>query len=124
MLHNDVLEVELSDIQAPGPYRVVANLPYNVAGRIAMHLLESWGAAVGSMTLTLYSAHLLALAAMLHYEVPLLWLLIHAVGAALFAVAWQRAYGQGPLERVLAQTAAAKRRKCIQPPPLPHHLPP
>lgn len=65
--------------------------------------------AVGSMTLTLYSAHLLALAAMLHYEVPLLWLLIHAVGAALFAVAWQRAYGQGPLERVLAQTAGTGR---------------
>lgn len=65
--------------------------------------------AAGSMTLTLYTAHLLALAAMVHYEVPLLWFLIHAGGAAVFAVAWQRAYGQGPLELALARTAGAGR---------------
>ena len=42
------------------------------------------------MTLTLYTAHLLALAAMVHYEVPLLWFLSHAIGAAVFAVAAPR----------------------------------
>ncbi len=65
--------------------------------------------AMGSMTLTLYAAHLLALAAMLHYEVPLLWFLIHAGVAALFAVAWQRAYGRGPLEQGVAWVAGAGR---------------
>ncbi|MFF0943986.1 heparan-alpha-glucosaminide N-acetyltransferase domain-containing protein [Kocuria sp. CPCC 205300] len=65
--------------------------------------------AMGSMTLTLYTAHLLALAAMLHYEVPLLWFLIHAGVAALFAVAWQRAYGRGPLEQGVAWVAGAGR---------------
>ena len=71
--------------------------------------------AAGSMTLTLYTAHLLALAAMVHYEVPLLWFLIHAIGAAVFAVAWQRAYGQGPLERALARTAGAGRGLVLAP---------
>ena len=61
------------------------------------------------MTLTLYSAHLLALAAMLHYEVPLLWFLIHVAVAALFAVAWHRSFGRGPLERVVARAAGAGR---------------
>ena len=46
---------------------------------------------------------------MLHYEVPLLWFLIHAAVAALFAVAWQRAFGRGPLERLLARAAGAAR---------------
>ncbi|MFC4905476.1 MULTISPECIES: heparan-alpha-glucosaminide N-acetyltransferase domain-containing protein [Kocuria] len=71
--------------------------------------------AAGSMTLTLYTAHLLALAAMVHYEVPMLWFLIHAGGAAVFAVAWQRAYGQGPLERALARTAGAGRGLVLTP---------
>ncbi|WP_244915890.1 heparan-alpha-glucosaminide N-acetyltransferase domain-containing protein [Kocuria rosea] len=71
--------------------------------------------AAGSMTLTLYTAHLLALAAMVHYEVPLLWFLIHVIGAAVFAVAWQRAYGQGPLERALARTAGAGRGLVLAP---------
>ncbi|MEX5297201.1 heparan-alpha-glucosaminide N-acetyltransferase domain-containing protein [Kocuria sp. CPCC 205292] len=65
--------------------------------------------AMGSMTLTLYSAHLLALAAVLHYEVPLLWFLIHVTVAALFAVAWHRSFGRGPLERVVARAANAGR---------------
>ena len=65
--------------------------------------------AMGSMTLTLYTAHLLALAAMLHYEVPFLWFLIHAGVAALFAVAWQRAYGRGPLEQAVAWVAGTGR---------------
>jgi 16S rRNA (adenine1518-N6/adenine1519-N6)-dimethyltransferase len=34
-----------------GPYRVVANLPYNMAGRITMHLLEAWRGQVLSATL-------------------------------------------------------------------------
>ena len=71
--------------------------------------------AMGSMTLTLYSAHLLALAAMLHYEVPLLWFLIHGGVAALFAVAWYRSFGRGPLERVVTGAVRAARRPVLSP---------
>ena len=74
-----------------------------------------WLSAMGSMTLTLYSAHILALSAMLHYEVPLLWFLIHVLVAGLFAVSWRRAYGRGPLERVVGRAAAAA-RGAVSPP--------
>ncbi|MFI7580913.1 heparan-alpha-glucosaminide N-acetyltransferase domain-containing protein [Kocuria kalidii] len=78
---------------------------------------ESWLlplAAMGSMTLTLYSAHLLALAAMLHYEMPFLWFLVHVVVAGLFAVAWHRSFGRGPLERVVARAAGAGRELVLR----------
>jgi 16S rRNA (adenine1518-N6/adenine1519-N6)-dimethyltransferase len=42
LVHADALEVSPGQLPLPGPYRVIANLPYNVAARIAMHLLEDW----------------------------------------------------------------------------------
>ncbi len=42
IVHSDMLEVLPEQMPFEGPYRVVANLPYNVAGRITMHLLERW----------------------------------------------------------------------------------
>lgn len=51
VLHTDALTVHPRDFPWPGPYRVVANLPYNVAGRITMDILEGWGEDVVSMTL-------------------------------------------------------------------------
>ena len=42
IVHGDMLEMLPEQMPFPGPYRVVANLPYNVAGRITMHLLERW----------------------------------------------------------------------------------
>ena len=51
VVHGDALRVMPSDLPFDGPYRVVANLPYNMAARITMHLLEDWGADVRSMTL-------------------------------------------------------------------------
>jgi uncharacterized membrane protein len=63
-------------------------------------------AALGSMTLTLYSAHLLALAPEIHDDEPLLWFLVHLSVATAFALAWKHRFGQGPLERTVA--AAAK----------------
>ncbi|MFW6186728.1 MAG: heparan-alpha-glucosaminide N-acetyltransferase domain-containing protein [Actinomycetota bacterium] len=61
--------------------------------------------AAGSMTLTLYSAHLLALSLEMHYERPVLWFLVHVLVAVAFALLWRRARGQGPLERLVARAA-------------------
>lgn len=66
--------------------------------------------AMGSMTLTLYSAHLIALSTEAHYDQPLLWFLVHLGVAVLFAVAWHRILGQGPLERLVARAATTTRR--------------
>lgn len=61
--------------------------------------------AAGSMTLTLYSAHLLALFLEVHREQPVLWFLVQILVGAVFAVLWRRARGQGPLERVVGRAA-------------------
>ena len=66
--------------------------------------------AMGVMTLTLYTAHLVGLSFEVHYDQPYLWFVINLVVAVLFAVAWQRALGQGPLERVVATSAKGARR--------------
>ncbi len=51
VLNRDALTLDPSEVPFGGPFRVVANLPYNVGGRITMHLLEEWGDAVLEMTL-------------------------------------------------------------------------
>ena len=51
ILNRDALEVRPKDMPFSGPYRIVANLPYNVGGRITMHLLEAWPGEVLSATL-------------------------------------------------------------------------
>jgi len=51
VVHGDALTVRPEELPFPGPYRVVANLPYNVGGRITMHLLEEWLGQVSSATL-------------------------------------------------------------------------
>jgi hypothetical protein len=104
-------------LQDLGSGAAVLGLFLLVARRAGAWLLPL--SAMGSMTLTLYSAHLLALAAMLHYEVPLLWFLIHVAVAALFAVAWHRSFGRGPLERVMARAAGAGRGLVLGPGRLP-----
>ncbi|MFE7629786.1 hypothetical protein [Kocuria sp. NPDC057446] len=94
-------------LQDLGAGAAVLGLLLLVARRAGAWLLPL--SAMGTMTLTLYSAHLLALAAMLHYEVSRLWFLIHVAVAALFAVAWHRSFGRGPLERVVARAALRSR---------------
>ncbi len=84
---------------------------------LALFLLLARGAerwllplsAMGSMTLTVYSAHLLALAAEVHYGQPV-WFLIHVGMAMVFALFWHQAFGQGPLERVVARIVRIVRR--------------
>ena len=51
VLNRDVLGLMPSDLPFEGPYRVVANLPYNIGARITMHFLESWGESVTEMTM-------------------------------------------------------------------------
>jgi len=67
-------------------------------------------AAAGSMTLTLYCAHLLVLATgVLEDEEVVLYLLM-VVAALAFGYFWQLKKGQGPLERMVAATAGLARR--------------
>ncbi|WP_424347170.1 heparan-alpha-glucosaminide N-acetyltransferase domain-containing protein [Kocuria sp. CH-021] len=69
--------------------------------------------AMGSMTLSLYTAHLVALSFEVHYDRPYLWFTIQLVAAVLFAVAWRRALGQGPLERAVGAVAKGARRRSL-----------
>jgi uncharacterized membrane protein len=58
-------------------------------------------AAIGAMTLTLYSAHLMALALELHDDEPGLWFAVHVGVAGAFAWSWQQYRGRGPLEALV-----------------------
>ncbi|MCM3486914.1 heparan-alpha-glucosaminide N-acetyltransferase domain-containing protein [Kocuria rosea] len=78
--------------------------------------------AMGAMILTLYTAHLVALSFQAPYDQPHLWYVIHVVVAALLAVAWQRALGQGPLERVLSTSVETTRRTVLHRPHRPHWI--
>ncbi|MFI7744365.1 heparan-alpha-glucosaminide N-acetyltransferase domain-containing protein [Kocuria rhizosphaericola] len=79
-----------------------------VSGAVGSWLLPL--SAMGSMTLSLYTAHLVALSFEVHYHRPYLWFTIQLMTAVLFAVAWQRTLGQGPLERVVGAVAKSARR--------------
>jgi uncharacterized membrane protein len=65
--------------------------------------------AMGAMTMTLYTAHMLALSLEVHYDAPLLWYLVQLAVAVLFAMVWSRQVGRGPLEKLM--TAGSQRAK-------------
>ena len=69
--------------------------------------------AMGSMTLTIYSAHLVFLAFVPISETPMFWLIIQIAVAALVATAWQHAMGSGPLERLVTKASHAAGRKVV-----------
>ena len=71
-------------------------------------------AAAGSMSLTLYSAHLVVLATGVLEDEPLLLLLAMAVGALVLAAAWRGWFRQGPLEALVAKAAGAARRAAVR----------
>ncbi|GEO96574.1 hypothetical protein KTU01_26970 [Kocuria turfanensis] len=84
---------------------------------LASRRLQAWLrplAAMGAMTLTLYSAHLVVLSFELHEDEPYLWFLVHVVAAALFALVWQALVGQGPLEKVVGTAVRAARRAVLR----------
>ncbi|MFI7581291.1 heparan-alpha-glucosaminide N-acetyltransferase domain-containing protein [Kocuria kalidii] len=83
---------------------------------LVSHAVGAWLlplSAMGSMTLSLYTAHLVALSLEVHYDQPHLWLAVQLVTAVLFAVAWQRTLGQGPLERVVGAMSKSARRRSL-----------
>jgi uncharacterized membrane protein len=67
-------------------------------------------AAAGSLSLTLYCAHLLLLATHWSAANPTVLFLTMTVGGVVFAAIWRRWCGQGPLERVVSVPAGAARR--------------
>ncbi|MFF0991472.1 heparan-alpha-glucosaminide N-acetyltransferase domain-containing protein [Kocuria nitroreducens] len=102
------------------PLAIAASLGVGLAVLGALLLIartvEAWLlplAAMGAMTLSLYTAHLMALSFEVHYDEPYLWYVVQLVVAALFAVAWQRALGQGPLERVIGRSVKGARRLAL-----------
>jgi uncharacterized membrane protein YeiB len=64
---------------------------------------------VGSMTLTLYSAHLVVLWSGLLGDEPVALYLVMVLAATAFALVWRRRFGQGPLERLVARVAGSTR---------------
>jgi uncharacterized membrane protein len=67
-------------------------------------------AAAGSMSLTLYSAHLVLLATGFLGDDPVLLFLAMVVGALALAAAWKSRFRQGPLEALVADSATAVRQ--------------
>jgi uncharacterized membrane protein len=67
-------------------------------------------AAAGSMSLTLYSAHLLLLATGVLQDDPMLLYLLMVVSALAFAQLWRRRFTRGPLESLVATAAGHARR--------------
>lgn len=73
-------------------------------------------AAVGSMTLTLYSLHVILLATLIPRETPDA-LLIHILVAVAIAVPWRTFIGRGPLEYLAAGVSTLARESVERPAP-------
>jgi hypothetical protein len=69
--------------------------------------------AMGTMTFTLYTAHLVFLSFDVYETAPLLWFWAQIVCFALFAVLWKRTVGQGPLEKVVSVVTREVRRRVL-----------
>jgi uncharacterized membrane protein YeiB len=79
-------------------------------------------AAVGSMSLTLYTAHVLILAWINGGGAPVRALAgiqpeFFVIGALVFATVWRLAFGRGPLERVLGGAASGAATLLVRPRP-------
>ncbi|AGS35328.1 hypothetical protein B841_09275 [Corynebacterium maris DSM 45190] len=62
-------------------------------------------AAPGSMTFTMYSAHLVLMAFAPVYSYPVFWTLLQITAAIIVGLAWSILFRQGPLERVISKTS-------------------
>jgi uncharacterized membrane protein len=70
-------------------------------------------AIAGSMSLTIYSAHLLLLATGILQDDPMLLYVLMVAGALTFAHLWRRRFTRGPLEWLVAITAGHARRTVV-----------
>ncbi|WP_336714899.1 heparan-alpha-glucosaminide N-acetyltransferase domain-containing protein [Arthrobacter sp. USHLN218] len=105
-------------LAAVGPY---TNSPLNVVHNlgcamaltgVVLILTHSGGrifspfAAVGAMTLTLYSAHVTIVAIeVLDEDRPMVSLWIQIISFMLFALVWRSAMGRGPLEQIISDSS-------------------
>ena len=71
--------------------------------------------AAGTMSLTLYSAHVLVIATGLLEDRGVALYLLLVTGSLLFAVLWRRGHDQGPLEKLVATGADGARRAVLAP---------
>lgn len=74
-------------------------------------------AAIGTMTLTLYTLHMLFLATIDTAQRPGFWFFIQVAVAALVATAWMKALGRGPLETLVRIVCRRVSRLIIPPDP-------
>ncbi|MGY1701517.1 heparan-alpha-glucosaminide N-acetyltransferase domain-containing protein [Geodermatophilus sp. SYSU D00766] len=81
-----------------------------LVGRMTTGLLRPLAVA-GSMTLTLYSLHLLMLSSPFMPDDDLASLLLQVLVLVAFAFAWSSAHVRGPLEDLVAQATGAVRRR-------------
>ncbi|WP_318242093.1 heparan-alpha-glucosaminide N-acetyltransferase domain-containing protein [Arthrobacter gallicola] len=101
------------------PLVILNTIGISVAVLAALLLLGQWArpvffplAAMGSMTLTLYTAHLLLLATGLLADAPEISMLVQVGLFTAFALVWARKRGQGPLEH-LVSSAVNRTRKTV-----------
>lgn len=73
----------------------------------------AWLAGAGGMTLSLYTAHVLALTAGWGLDDRPLLLVIHAALALVIGLVWRTLVGRGPLETVVADFASVLRRALV-----------
>lgn len=105
------------------PLNVLHNLGAAVAAVGLILLLSRSGrkffspfAAVGTMTLTLYSAHcVVLLLEILEEDRPVVSLWIQTISIMLFAMVWRSAVGKGPLESIIAESSDWARRRILKP---------
>ena len=71
-------------------------------------------AAAGSMTLTLYTAHVLFMNSPWDVFEATTGYVLQVLAAVGFAVAWRAAVGRGPLEAVAADAARAARQAAVR----------
>lgn len=109
------------------PLNVLHNLGAAVAALgLALLLTHSGGkvfspfAAIGAMTLTLYSAHCIILMLdILDVERPLVSLWIQIISFMLFALVWRSSIGRGPLETIISDASDWVRRRLRTPREMP-----
>ncbi|MBD8044882.1 DUF1624 domain-containing protein [Arthrobacter sp. Sa2BUA2] len=91
------------------PLAILNTIGISVAVLAALLLLGQWArpalsplAALGSMTLTLYTGHLLLLATGLLADSPEISMIVQVTLLTSFALVWTRRRGQGPLEHLVS----------------------
>jgi uncharacterized membrane protein YeiB len=70
--------------------------------------------AMGAMTLSIYSAHMVVLSFELHFDDPLLWYCVQLSVAVVFALVWTRWVGRGPLEWAMTSLARPAHRYVME----------